>query len=83
VLLLLSTLRCCQAAAAALIASVLIVIVLTISVPVASAAFSGLLIVVCAPTIAVANGVFIPTVAACDSSAAPAALLPLLMPQCH
>jgi hypothetical protein len=44
-------LRCRQAAAAATVAYVLTVLVVTISIAVASAAFSGLLIVVCAPTL--------------------------------
>ncbi len=41
------------------------------------------MIVVCALTIAVAAGVFVATVAARSGSAAPAALLPPLMPQCR
>jgi hypothetical protein len=41
------------------------------------------LIVVCAPTIAVAAVVFVATVAAPSSSTAPTALLPPLTPQCR
>jgi hypothetical protein len=72
----LPTLHCYQAAATATVAYILIVIVVAVSVAVASATFSELLIVVCAPAIAVAAGVFVATVAACGGSAAPATLLP-------
>jgi hypothetical protein len=42
-----------------------------------------LLIVVCAPAITVATGVFVATMAAHGGSAVPATLLPLLMPRCR
>jgi hypothetical protein len=63
-LLLPPTLHCCQAAAAAAIAYILIIIIFAISVAVAVANFSSLLIVACAPAIAVAAGVFVATMAA-------------------
>jgi hypothetical protein len=75
-------LRCRQAAAAAAIAYVSIVLDVTVSVAIAAAAFSWLLIVGSAPAIAVAAGVFVATVAVHGGSAAPAALLPPLMPRC-
>jgi hypothetical protein len=77
------TLRCRQAAASAAVAYVLFVVVVVVSITIAAAAFSWLLIVGSAPTIAVTAGVFVATVAVLGGSAAPAALLPPLTLQCR
>ncbi len=73
-------LHCRQAAAATTVAYISIVIYVTISVAIAAAAFSWLLIVGSTPAIAVATGVFVATMAARGGSAGPAALLSPLTP---
>jgi hypothetical protein len=61
----------------------LFVVVVVVSIAIAAAAFSWLLIDGSAPTIAVAAGIFVATVAEHGGSAAPAALLPPLMLRCR
>jgi hypothetical protein len=73
---------CCRQPASATVVYDLVVVIVAVSVTVAATAFSWLVIVVCAPTIADTAGVFVTKVAARGGSTASAALLLPLTLQC-